>query len=89
LNDLHVLEYARALMITIRRSTSTGASTGYVQITRTAGTLIHGKMSTFITAKDKLPSTSVSSAITPTEIGLFNATRTSHIIVLSLQSSAA
>src|SRR5262249_51679744 len=45
---------------------------------------IAGKISTFINANDRLPSTSIKSAITTTEIGRLSARRTSHIMLVLL-----
>ncbi len=46
----------------------------------TTGMSIAGKMSTLMSAKESAPRTSISSAITATEIGRRSATSTSHII---------
>jgi hypothetical protein len=45
---------------------------------------MEGKMSAFMKAKDKAPSTSMRSAMTATESGRRSAMRTSHIIGLSI-----
>src|SRR6266542_2531930 len=63
---LTVVENARSLMSTTRRSISSAGNPGYAQTTATTGMSIVGKMSTAVRVKDSTPITRMRTDMTAT-----------------------